>query len=370
MVREPSEELNLLLVEDNPGDATLFKHHLNTERTGAFPPPEVTGVETLQAGFEHLEDGEFDLVLLDLGLPESSGLDTLDRYTETVQDNERIDPVPVIVLTGLKDDETSLEAVEHGAQDYIVKANLNIDVLNRAVRHAIERFRQEERLREQNRRLEKFASVVSHDLRNPLSLASSRARLAREQCAAGESAEEEFAALQEAHNRMDELIDDLLTMTRTGRRVESYESVPFSAIVRDSWGTVSTPDATLDLEVAGGVTVEADADRLRRIFMNLIRNAVEHNDPPLTVRVGLLGGTDRQESDGPVGFFVEDDGTGIPEDDRADVFDYGYTTSEDGTGYGLSIVADIADAHGWEVSLSESEDGGARFEIRTGGGRL
>ncbi|MFB6227194.1 MAG: hybrid sensor histidine kinase/response regulator [Halobacteriales archaeon] len=368
MINEPSEELNLLLVEDNPGDARLFKHHLNTERTDAFPSPEVTHVETLEAGFERLASKEFDLVLLDLGLPESSGLDTLERYTETIDENERIDPVPVIVLTGLKDDETSLVAVEHGAQDYIVKDNLNINVLNRAVRHAIERYRQEQTLREQNRRLEKFASVVSHDLRSPLSVAGGRATLAQKQCAAGKSAEEHFEILQESLDRMDELIDDLLTMTRTGQIIETVESVSLSGAVAKSWEEASTGEATLDLQIPEDTTVEADPNHLRRVLMNLIRNSVEHNDPPLTVRVGVAEGTEGPESaESPAGFFLEDDGTGIPDDERDDVFDYGHTLSGDGTGYGLSIVADIVDAHGWDISLSDSAAGGARFEIRTDG---
>lgn len=364
MITAPSEVLNLLLIEDNPGDARLFKHHLNTERTEAFPAPEVSHTETLAAGFEKLEEGTFDLVLLDLGLPESSGLDTLEIYKETIQENERIEPVPVIVLTGLKDDETSLEAVENGAQDYIVKDNLNINVLNRAVRHAIERYRQEQKLREKNRRLEKFASVVSHDLRTPLSLASSRAALAKEKCAAGENAETQFVALQEAHDRMDGLIDDLLTMTKTGQTVESVKSVSFSRVVQEAWEEASPGEATLELEVAPDTRVKANPDGLRRVLMNLLRNSIDHNDPPLTVRIGALEIIDGSESaETLAGFFFEDDGAGIQDEERDDVFDYGYTTSDDGTGYGLSIVSDIVDAHGWDISLSEGDDGGARFEI-------
>jgi signal transduction histidine kinase len=366
MVKEPSDELSLLLVEDNPGDARLFKHHLNTERTDVFPSPDVTHVETLAAGFETLEDGEFDMVLLDLGLPESSGLDTLERYIETIEETDDIDSVPVIVLTGLKDDETALEAIEQGAQDYLVKDNLNINVLNRTIRHALERYRQEQQLMQQNQRLEKFASVVSHDLRNPLALAISNAEIAEQQCAEGNSAEEAFSDLREVHERMDALIDDLLTMTRTGRTIENIEPVTLSGLVEESWEAAATEGVTFESDVPWETTIEADPDRLQRVCENLIRNAVEHNDPPLTVRVGLLDGTDEDDGDSStVGFFVEDNGTGIPADERDEVFSHGYTTSDGGTGYGLSIVADIVDAHGWEVTLCESEGGGARFEIRT-----
>jgi signal transduction histidine kinase len=95
---------------------------------------------------------------------------------------------------------------------------------------------------------------------------------------------------------------------------------------------------------------------LQQLFENLFRNALEHGETVETVAVGALG-------DGP-GFYVADDGVGIPESERDEVFESGYTTNEDGTGFGLAIVTDIADAHGWDVTVTESESGGARFEVR------
>lgn len=102
-------------------------------------------------------------------------------------------------------------------------------------------------------------------------------------------------------------------------------------------------------------TIEADESRLHGLFENLFRNAVEHAGDDVTVRVGRL--TDE------TGFYVEDDGPGIPADDRDEIFDHGFTTSEEGTGYGLSIVAEIVAGHGWDITVSESDTGGTRFEI-------
>jgi PAS domain S-box-containing protein len=205
--------------------------------------------------------------------------------------------------------------------------------------------------KERERRLEEFASVVSHDLRSPLNVVQGRVELARE---TGET--EHLAAVERAADRMERLIGDLLTLARQGEGVGDREPVDVGVLARGCWGAVDTGLAVLQLDDPG--TIEADPERLRGVFENLFRNAIEHgdgDDDPVTVRVGR---TD-------AGFFVEDDGPGIPENRREDVFDRGFTTSEDGTGFGLAIVADIVEAHGWTIEVTEGRDGGARFEIAT-----
>jgi signal transduction histidine kinase len=125
-------------------------------------------------------------------------------------------------------------------------------------------------------------------------------------------------------------------------------------VADSAWSMVDAREATLDVE--DDVRILAAPDRLQQLFENLFRNAVEHGGADVRVSVGALG-------DG-TGFYVADDGAGIPEEERDHVLESGYTTNEDGTGFGLAIVADIADAHGWDVAVTESEAGGARFEIR------
>ncbi|MDB2260084.1 PAS domain S-box protein [Halorubrum ezzemoulense] len=201
-------------------------------------------------------------------------------------------------------------------------------------------------LERQNDRLEEFAGVVSHDLRNPLEVARGRTELAREECDS-----EHLAAVERAHDRMTALIDDLLTLAREGDPVTDAEPVDIARVVGACWRTVDTSDATLRTEVEG--TVVADEGRLKQLLENLIRNAIEHGGEDLTVTVGSL----------PDGFYVADDGPGIDPDLRGTVFDAGYSTSQSGTGFGLRIVEQVADAHGWSVRAVESEAGGARFEI-------
>ncbi|REA03684.1 two-component system sensor histidine kinase [Haloferax sp. Atlit-6N] len=277
------------------------------------------------------------------------------------------------------------------------------------LRDVTERVERERRLERQNERLDEFASVVSHDLRNPLTVARGYLELAAE---TGD--EEYFERIEDAHDRMENIIEDLLTLAREGETLTDVTPVALRTVAQEAWDGTVVGDAALD--VRADRTIAADRGRLRQLFENLFRNAVEHgstgrrdapgdavehgstgnqttsgdavehgstgsripsddavehgstgnrtvsgdavehgseDDDALTVAVGALDG----------GFYVEDDGPGIPESERADVFERGYTTHENGTGFGLPIVKTIADAHGWSVSLGESDAGGARFEF-------
>jgi signal transduction histidine kinase len=212
-----------------------------------------------------------------------------------------------------------------------------------------ERYRRE--LERQNERLERFASMVSHDLRNPLNVAQGRFELLREEFA---SDPPHADAVERALTRIEELIEEILTLARDGQPVEQWDAVLLSSAVTECWEMVETGSA--DVRVEADLSFEADPKRLRRLFENLFRNALDHGGPDVTVAVGAL--PDRS------GFYVADDGPGIPPDERNSVFEPGYTTRDRGTGFGLAIVAEIVAAHGWEIRATESETGGARFEIR------
>ena len=209
-----------------------------------------------------------------------------------------------------------------------------------------ERKQQEQELERQNERLEQFTNMVTHDLRNPLNVAQGRLELLHD-----ESENEHLDAIARAHERMEALISDLLTLAHKGQEASDLESVKLAMVAEDCWQTVATAEATLNID--SEQSVRADRSRLRQLLENLIRNAVEHSGEEATVTV----------SDLEDGFYVADDGPGIPEDDREQVFNPGYSTTGDGTGFGLMIVQDICKAHGWEVTVTENEGGGARFDI-------
>ena len=213
---------------------------------------------------------------------------------------------------------------------------------------AREQYRQE--LERQNERLDDFASLVSHDLRNPLGVATGRFDLLQEEL---NPDNEHVAPIEAALTRIEELIEEILTLTREGQQVEYRDAVRLSSVVTRCWGMVETDGAELTIE--DDLTFEADPDRVNRLFENLFRNAIEHGGPDVTVTVGVLD--DRR------GIYVADNGVGIPPEERENVFTAGYTTSETGTGLGLAIVAEIASAHGWAIRVTESAAGGTRFEI-------
>jgi PAS domain S-box-containing protein len=214
------------------------------------------------------------------------------------------------------------------------------------VAHEITAFREREReLERKNEQLDSFVSVVSHDLRNPLSVADGRLELAMEECDS-----EHLLPAARAVQRSQTLVEDLLTLARDGARVRDVTTVDLAALASECWDAATTDEATLAVETEQ--TLRADRVRLQQLLENLLTNAVAH------------GGTRVTVGDLPDGFYVADDGPGVPSTERQRVFEAGYSTAREGTGFGLAIVQEVADGHGWTVRVTESESGGARFEVR------
>jgi signal transduction histidine kinase len=220
------------------------------------------------------------------------------------------------------------------------------------VRAARERIDAGVSLRRERDRLEEFARVLAHDIRNPLSVAQGGLHLAEE---TGNT--EHFEMVERSLDRIERLIEDALTLARQGTTVGDTERVDLTTVARGAWANVETRDATLEIEASS--RLRADRSRLLQVLENLFGNAVDHGGPEVTVRVGTL----------PSGIYVADDGPGIPEGVRPNVFESGVSTSETGTGFGLAIVKRIVEAHGWTVAAidpSEREgggEGGTRIEI-------
>lgn len=195
----------------------------------------------------------------------------------------------------------------------------------------------------------RVARVLSHDLRNPLDVAKARLRAARET-----GADEHFEHIGDAHERMERIIEDVLTLSRGAEYIDPGDTVELENIVESAWETVETESATLIIADELPTTI-ADSDRIERLFENLFRNAMEHGDNP-AVTVGPL-------DNAAAGLYVADNGPGIPSEQQSLIFEPGYSSHDHGTGLGLSIVKRIAEAHGWTID-AKNDDSGARFEIR------
>jgi len=215
-----------------------------------------------------------------------------------------------------------------------------------AFRDISERHEYERALERRNDRLDEFASIVSHDLRNPLNVAKGYTELLAE-----DRPSEYVERIQSSHSRMSEIIEGTLALAREGNASYEVEAVDLAPVARRCWRNVDSADATL--RVTSTATFLADQARLERVIENLYRNAIEHGGEDVSVDVGTLDD----------GFYVQDDGPGIPDSDRDGVFRAGQSATPTGTGLGLAIVRRIVEGHDWTIGVTDGDGDGARFEI-------
>ena len=209
----------------------------------------------------------------------------------------------------------------------------------------------ERQLRQQKERMEEFANVVSHDLRNPLNVVSGRLEMVQAECDSSH-----FGTINDAIARMERIIEDVLWLAHEGRDIGETQAVDLRQTAERLWPVVSDTSENVDLvinETGNRGVIDADPHRLAQLLENVFRNAIDHGGPAVTVSFELT----------ETGFAIEDDGPGISPDEQDHVVETGYSTAEGGTGLGLSIVKQIVDAHGWDMHVTEGTKGGARFEI-------
>jgi PAS domain S-box-containing protein len=279
------------------------------------------------------------------------GTKIYDRYPEVVLD--QLEPHFRAVFDG---DANRFE-VDLGDRDLVAytlpvrNADDEIDAGMLVVQDVTERKESEQRLQEQNERLESFASMLAHELRNPVTIGQI---YTKQLPADGDAEAVDYIA--EAFDRIEDMIDVMLILTRGQEAVDERTPVALSEVTREAWTDVDAPEAVID--IATDQIVQADETYIRHLFRNLFENAVEHGSADVTVEVGELPDGD--------GFYVADDGPGIPVEKRDRVFDEGFTTAGDngGIGLGLAFVQKVAEVYEWDLSVTESESSGARFEFR------
>jgi signal transduction histidine kinase len=358
--------VSVLLVEDNPGDARLIREALSEPGSHRH---HVDWVERLQPALDRLASGGVDVVLLDLSLPDSSGLGTLSAVTTAAPD------VPVVVLTGLDDEEADTAALQGGAQDYLVKRWMEPEVLARSLRLAIERHRlrlefealQAERLETRGR----FLSHVSHELRTPLTAIYQYACLIRDGLG-GPVTEEQLdylGVILRNSRALSDMIGDLLEATRaeTGKMSISAHPVPLQRIVdeavRTMEGSASAKGLTLTADVPDDLPdAVADPGRIGQVVRNLIDNAVK-----FTPRGGSISVVCRAAGDEEVEISVADTGVGIESDGVERIFDRLHQedsfsdAGRAGLGLGLYLCREIVHGHGGRIWVESEAGSGSRF---------
>jgi signal transduction histidine kinase len=388
--------LQVLLVEDNSGDARLLREMFGKERTGSF---ELTHVLHLSEALRLLAKGGIDIVLLDLGLPDGHGLDTVRRARAVAPE------VPLIVLTGMDDEALAAEAMKEGAQDYLIKGEIENRALPRALRHSIERHRMQlatdlihaevqartdelkevntrlraeitardaaerelrannQHLSRSNRDLEDFAYVASHDLKTPLIGINRAAECLEEDLRDSLSDESRkiLGLMRNRINRMDRLLDDLLTYSRAGRTDTAIGETNVAVIVENILEVLGPP-AHIAIRVEGELPVIVTASaQLEQVLRNLINNAIKHHDKP-TGEVVLSA---RRVGD-VVQFSVRDDGPGIAPQFHEKIFELFQTLKRpdevEGSGMGLAVVKKLVEQQNRRITVHSRGDGtGSEF---------
>lgn len=344
-----SERVRALLVEDNPGDARLLREIL--------PPGfELHHVNRLDAAMAAVREA-FDVVLLDLTLPDSTGLETFHRLHALAPE------VPVLVLTGLDDEEGAVRAVREGAQDWLVKGRFDGELLARAIRYAIERNRLSARLAELDRMRALFLSVVSHDLKSPAAAILAGIDLLLGGRIGELNARQRHALELSRRNavRQTRLVDDLLDVAVIEAGAMGLQPCDLDlgelleATLEELGPLAAERGIAVRHTVAGSGLVRADPNRLSQALSNLLANALKFAEHAVTVRVDRGAGFQQ--------VIVEDDGPGVPPELVAHLFDRFVRGdgARAGSGLGLSIVRGIAELHGGTVRAENRPEGGARF---------
>jgi signal transduction histidine kinase len=350
--------LNVLLTEDNPGDVRLVRHYLNAFEAYHFVDDiSLTHIESLRK-VEDIDTDLFDILLLDLGLPESTGLTTLDRAVDM------LDGMPIIVLTGMQDTQKSMDAIERGAQDYLPKSDLDGYRLVRALRYAVVRSRQQRTLRRRRDQMEFFNSILQHDMLNGMNVIRAR----------GERLAETLDGDDREHaETIVDWSDDIIDLTEKVRSVlKTLSEDGMTEMQQRDLGDVldaaadrarsMSADCAVDNRV-DDIEVAAD-ELLEDVFGNLFLNAVEHGGDDVNVDVTATVG------DVFVAIRIADDGPGIPPARRRQVFERGQKGSgSTGTGFGLYFVDSMVESYGGNIWIEGSDSGGTAFVLelpRTG----
>jgi len=379
-MRARDRVLNVLLVEDNPGDAHLIKRLLTKSSATKYA---VDSVNRLNAGIERCDQGSVDVVLLDLGLPDSQGLATVATMRAAVPH------VPIIVLTGLDDLELAVHSVREGAQDYLVKGTATVDTLERAIYYAIERKNLEEQLTQYSEHLEELvqqktaelkraerlaaigqmAAMVGHDLRSPLQAILNTIYLEKKQvdslegCLApseGPTAQQFRAGLDKIDEHvayMSSMVTDLLDFAQTPNPKITRTST--EQLVNDALRRVVAPNkVVIETKLDPSLpNLDVDPFLMQRALTNIIGNALQAMPDGGSLRITT------KKNGRSASINVADTGTGIPLENIGKLFEPLFTTKSRGVGLGLAIVKSVIEAHGGTITVESDVGRGSKFCI-------
>ncbi len=365
--------MRALLIEDNPDDVMLLQELLAGAEGDSI---ELDCVSSVADGIARLAQRDVDIVLLDLSLPDSLGLQTLDCVLGAVED------VPVVVLSGAKDADMASRALQRGAQDYLVKGHFDIFLLQRAMRYALERQQAQEeqkRLRAQLLQSQKLESLgtlaggVAHEINNPINGVMNYAQLIKDETPVGTSAHQFATEIIAETERVAAIVRNLLMFARQDK--QSHSPARIVDIVTGTLSLVRTilrhDQITLEVDVSENLPkVACRSQQIQQVFMNLLINARDALNERFNgyavdklIRVSAYRVDD--ETGSWVRTTVEDHGAGIASDVRERMFEPFFTTKGEqvGTGLGLAITHGIVKDHDGRLTVESELGEFTRFHV-------
>jgi signal transduction histidine kinase len=355
--------IRALLIEDNPGDARLIREMLRADAVAV----ELVHADRLAEGLAMLASNSLDVMLLDLSLPDSQGFATFETAHAAAPG------VPIVVLSGLDDEELAVRAVHQGAQDYLVKGLADGGTILRSIRYAIERQRLEAARQDLERQRDEFFGSVSHDLRTPVAAikAAVGVVLANEPPGMPPAMHRLLGNIDLAADELSRLIDDLLELARlqAGRVELLLSEVDLRDVVtravRPLEPLIETSGQALLVHLpAEPVLIAVDVQRFGRVVRNLVGNAQKYGRRGGTITVAL------ERDANEVSLAVADEGPGIPAEERERIFERFYrarrqaTDGQVGSGLGLPIARGLVELHGGRLTVESEPDHGSTFRVR------
>jgi len=333
---------DVLLVEDNPGDARLVEEMLCGRDGGSYS---ITHADTVSAALDRLSEVRPDIILLDLNLPDSHGAETFDSIVD--HDVE----APVVVLTGLDDEELGLQLVQQGAQDYLVKGQLSPTLLKKSIVYAMERHDSKQRMQQVAEALRVINKLIRHDVINKLQIARSALDIAREDA--------DEAMMEKAMGRL----SDTIMLLRRMKELEQLVASSTNLQRYDARKVADDVAAKFDVAVSmeGGCTVTADK-ALYSVMENLLRNAVDHGG---STHVDIS----MEPCNGTCKIRVADNGSGIDDEIKQRVFNEEFSSGGSaGSGLGLYIVKKTMERYGGSVAIEDNHPRGTVVVLTFKGG--
>lgn len=354
----------ILVVEDDPGDVKLVRLALLESAS----PYETESADCISTAIEYLHDAVFDVVLLDLGLPDSQGIDTVLKIQTQCPD------IPIVVLTGLDDEETGIRAVRVGAQDYLIKGDVSCNLLTRTIRYAIERRRMENERRELERKVQmasrlatigQLASGIGHEINNPLTGVVGYSQLLLMRKDIHQDIWKDVKIINEGAQRIANIIGKLLTFARYHKPRRTYLNI--NDIVANTLDILTHRLETDSIKVVTKLAPDlpftiGDVGQLQQVFLNLIINAetemkLAHGGGELSIKT--------EERDDSIRISFKDDGPGITRENLEQIFTPFFTTREvgEGMGLGLSVCHGIIAEHKGRIYAKSRAGKGTTFIV-------